>query len=294
MTKEASVKNRGLIILLSICALLIAGSAWASYPMRVRDARGKAITIKSKPMRIVSIAPGNTEILFALGLGGRVVGVTRYCDYPAAAKSKTKVGDMTISAEAVIGLKPDLVLAHGTLNSAAIPRLEKLGVTVFAIDPKTMGETARDIRTIGEITARPKTADRVAGRIESAIKQVKAASAHKPSHRVLVVVQSSPLWAAGPKTFVDEMIRTAGGKNIASDAKPGFVPFSRELAISRNPDVIITGLKSDIEFFNKSPEWRTTNAVKHHRVYYINSDLLLRAGPRLAEGLQELAAAACN
>ena len=268
---------------------LIACAAWAGYPMRVKDVRGKEILIKTKPVRIVSIAPSNTEILYALGLGHRVVGVTKFCDYPAAAKSKAKIGDMTVSAEAVVALKPDLVLAHGMLNSAAIPRLEKLGLTVFAIDPKTLGEVARDIRTVGRITARPKTAQTVAGRIDSAIKSVKASRAKKASREALVVIQANPLWAAGPKTFVNEMLGIANAKNVAFDARPGFVPFSRELAISRNPDVIITGLASDIDLFTKSPEWRTTNAVRNKRIYVIDSDILLRAGPRLAEGLKKLA-----
>jgi iron complex transport system substrate-binding protein len=269
--------------------VLTACAAWAGYPMRVKDVRGKEVLIKTKPVRIVSIAPSNTEILYALGLGDRVVGVTKYCDYPAAAKSKAKIGDMTVSAEVVVALKPDLVLAHGMLNSAAIPRLEKLGLTVFAIDPKTLGEVARDIRTVGRITARPKTAQAVAGKIDSAIKSVKASRAKKASRKVLVVIQANPLWAAGPKTFVNEMLGIANAKNVAFDARPGFVPFSRELALSRNPDVIITGLASDIDLFMKSPEWRTTNAVRNKRIYVIDSDILLRAGPRLAQGLRALA-----
>lgn len=277
------------IITCLLILLLSASACLAGYPMRVKDARGKVVLIKSKPVRIVSIAPSNTEILYALGLGDRVVGVTRYCDYPAQAKKKPKVGDMNSDAEAVVALKPDLVLAHAFVNSAAIPKLEKLGLTVFAIDPKTLSDVARDIRTIGKLTAKPKTADTVAAAIESAMKSVKAARARKPVKKVLVVVQSNPLWAAGPKTFVDEMLSIARAKNIASDARPGFVPFSKEAAISRNPDVIITGLASDITFFTNSPEWRGTNAVKNKRIYVINSDLLFRSGPRLAQGLKELA-----
>jgi len=257
--------------------------------MRVKDARGKDILIKAKPMRIVSIAPGNTEILYALGLADRVVGVTRYCDYPAEAKSKPKVGDMNANAEAIVALKPDLVLAHAKLNSAAITRLEKLGLTVFSIDPRTLEDVARDIRTIGKITARPKTADKVARSIETAISEVKKERAGKPSRRVLVVIQSNPLWVAGPRTFVDEMLTIANAANVSHDASPGFVTFSRELAISRNPDIIITGQRSDIDFFTKSPEWRGVNAVRNKRIYVIDSDLLFRAGPRLAEGLRELA-----
>lgn len=282
---------RNKLCIIAICLAMAAGSgARAGYPMRVKDVRGKEVLIKAKPMRIVSIAPSNTEILYALGLGDRVVGVTRYCDYPAAAKSRPKIGDMNVNAEAVVALRPDLVLAHGCVNSSAINRLEKLGLTVFAIDPKTLEEVARDIRTIGKITARPKTADRVARSIETAIKEVKQARARKPSRKVLVVVQSNPLWAAGPKTFVDEMLSIAHAANVSHDASPGFVPFSRELAISRNPDIIITGQRSDIEFFTRNPEWRNVSAVRNKRIYVIDSDLLFRAGPRLAEGLRELAA----
>jgi iron complex transport system substrate-binding protein len=281
------MRYRVYILLIALC--VVASTAWAAYPMRVKDVRGKEILIKSKPMRIISLAPSNTEILYALGLADRIVGVTKYCDYPPAAKSKAKIGDMTVNTEAVVALKPDLILAHGMLNSAAIPRLEKLGLTVFAIDPKTLGEVARDIRTVGAITARPKTADIVASKIENAIRTVKAGAAKQPSRKVLVVIQANPLWAAGPKTFVAEMLGIANAKNVAFDARPGFVPFSRELAISRNPDVIITGLASDIDFFSKSPEWRTVSAVKNKRIYVINSDILLRAGPRLAEGLKALA-----
>ncbi len=277
---------------LSLCLLILlctASACLAAYPMRVKDARGKEILIRSKPMRIVSVAPSNTEILYALGLGSRVVGVTRYCNYPAEAKNKPKVGDMNTNAEAVVALKPDLVLAHGKVNWQAVAKLEKLGLTVFAIDPKTLGEVARDIRTIGKITARPKTADKVAARIEDAVRSVRASRANKPSRKVLVVISSNPLWAAGPKTIVDEMLTIAHAKNVASSARPGFVPFSKEAAIARNPDVIITGIKADVSFFTKSPEWRTTNAVKNKRVYALNSDLLFRTGPRLAEGLRELA-----
>jgi iron complex transport system substrate-binding protein len=275
-----------------IAALFVLSSATAfAYPLHIKDARGKTVTIKSKPMRIVSLAPSNTEILYALGLGGRVVGVTKYCDYPAEAKKKPKIGDMTVSAEAVVALKPDLVLAHAFVNDAAIAQLEKLGLTVFAIDPKTIGQVARDIRTIGRITARPKTADMVAKRVEAAVASVKAACAKRPSRNVLVVVQANPLWVAGPKSFVDEMISLAHAKNVAHDARPGFVTFSKELAISRNPDVIVTGIESDLSYFGKSPEWRTTSAVKNKNIRLIKSDLIVRAGPRLADGLRAIAKA---
>ena len=283
--------RRNNIALVACAAVLLALSAraHAAYPMRVKDARGKVVTIKAKPVRIVSLTPSNTEILFALGLKNRIVGVTRYCDYPAQARKKSKVGDMTISVEAVAVLRPDLVLAHATINDAVIPRLERLGMTVFAIDPKTLDEVVRDIRTVGKITARPRTAESVAKRMQSDIAAVKASRANKRSRKVLVVIQANPLWSAGPKTFVDEMIRIAKGKNIAYNARPGFNTFSKELAVSRNPDVIVTGVTSDADYFLKSPLWRHTNAVKHKRVHVIESELVVRPGPRLTTGLKRLA-----
>ena len=261
----------------------------AAYPMTVKDARGKSVTIKAKPVRIVSLTPSNTEILFAVGLNDRIVGVTRYCDYPAQAKKKAKVGDMTISAEAVAVLRPDLVLAHAKINDGVIPRLERLGMTVFAIDPKSLDKVISDIRTVGKITARPRTADSVAKRMESDIAAVKSSRSGKRSRNVLVVIQANPLWCAGPKTFVDEMITIARGRNVAYDARPGFNTFSRELALKRNPDVVVVGIKDDADLFLKSPLWRHTNAVRHNRVHVIEGDFMVRAGPRLTIGLRRLA-----
>jgi iron complex transport system substrate-binding protein len=264
-------------------------AASSAYPMRVRDDRGKTVEIPSKPLRIVSLTPGTTELLFALGLKDRIVGVTKYCDYPRAAKSKPKVAGMSVSAEAVIAQRPDLVVAHKSLNDAAIPQLEKLGLKVFAIEPNTISQIARDIRTLGLVTARPRTADAIASKVEKAVSEVRDARKDRPIRRVLVVVQCDPLWVAGPRTFVDEMLRMAHAENVARDARAGFVPFSVELSVARNPEVIIVGTKSEAEFFLKSPIWRQCDAVRNKRVYVIDSDLLVRPGLRLALGLKKLA-----
>lgn len=269
--------------------MLFAVSSFAAYPIGERDCRGKVVTFRARPVRIVSLSPSNTELLFALGLGKQVVGVTKFCNYPAEAGKLPKIGDMTTNIEAVAALKPDLVLAHGKINDAAIPKLERLGLTVFAVDPKTIKETIRDIRTVGRITGRPRSAEKIARKMERGVSAVRASRAKKKPASVLVVVQTNPLWAAGPKTYVDEMIRIANARNIAYDGRPGFNPFSKELAVSRNPDVIVVGLKSDVEFLMNSPVWQTTNAVKKKRVHVISGDLLFRPGPRLVDGLTALA-----
>jgi len=259
------------------------------YPLTIKDCRGKRITIPREPKRIISLAPSNTEILFALGLESRVVGVTKYCDYPAAAKKKPKVGDVTTSTEKVISLKPDLVLAHGTLNDQAVRAIESHGIRVVAIDPKTIDQVARDILLVGKITNREREAARVSSRISSAESAVKHRAAKiKGKPRVLVAIQADPLWAAGPKTFVDEMIKLGGGVNLAADARPGFNQFSAEAAVWRNPDVIIGTTKGDKQVFTRGL-WKDTKAARTDRIYEADPDLLVRPGPRLADGILSLA-----
>lgn len=287
MEYQLKVTRLVIIALLVFCCVL----AHAGYPMRAKDARGKLITIKKKPLRIVSLAPGNTEILYAVGAGDNVVGVNKYCDYPAEVKKKPKVGDMNTNIEAVVALKPDLVLAHAFMNDSAIRRLENVGLTVFAIDPKTIASVARDIRTIGKIVSHPKEAEAAAAKLEKQVAEVKKSRAGKPKLKVMVEIQANPLWVAGPQTFVNEMLGIVNAENIAHDARPGYVTFSQELAVSRNPDVILAGLKSDVEYFLAGPAWKNTNAVKRKKVYVINNDRLLRAGPRLGDGLKSLATA---
>ena len=270
--------------------ILLSSQAGASrYPLTIKDCRGKSIRIPSEPKRIISLAPGNTEILFALGLDNRIVGVTKYCDYPKAAMKKAKVGDQTTSIEKVISLKPDLVLAHGTVNDQAIRSIEAHGMRVLAIDPKTLDQVASDILLVGKVTNREAQAKQAAGRISSAkclLKQKTKGIKARP--KVLVAVQADPLWAAGPKTFVDEMIAMAGGVNVASDAKPGFNQFSAEAAVWRNPDVIVGTYKGDRQVFTRGL-WKDTKAARSGRVYEADPDLLVRAGPRLADGLLALA-----
>jgi len=273
-----------LIILVSLCAFVF---AQAAHSVTVKDARGKTVAIKSTPRRIVSLTPNNTEILFALGLGPRLVGVTAYCDYPPAAKKKPKIGDRTISVEKVVALKPDLILAHAVLNDDYIRRFEALGMTVIAIDSKTYGNVISDIAMIGRATGTTAQAAKVVRRMKAAVAKVKALKAPKKRLNVLVVVQPSPLWAAGPKTLVDEMLRYCGVANVASSAKPGFNQYPVESAVSRKPDVIIAG-KGESKFFLTSPLWRGTAAVRNKRVYEMDFDLLVRPGPRLADGLLKL------
>lgn len=256
--------------------------------MRVSNPEG---TTGKLPQRIVSLTPSHTEILFALGLEDRVVGVTTWCDYPPNAKEKHKVGDMNTSLERVVALKPDLVLAHSYLNDNILRRLKALGTPVTATDPKTFEDVLSDIRLIGRATGRAEQAEKLVRSMKHTIEKVTKQCVGSKRKRVLVVIQPSPLWAGGPETFVDEMIGFANGENIAHDAKPGFNLFSTETAIARNPEVIIVGKAEEKSSIERSSLWRRTQAVRDGRVVLIDTALLVRPGPRLVQGLEQMAAA---
>ncbi|MGB9586540.1 MAG: ABC transporter substrate-binding protein [Armatimonadota bacterium] len=278
-------------IVASIITLVIAccGAEATKYPLTVKDSQGKTVVIPQEPKRIVSLAPSNTEILFSLGLQSRVVGVTRFCNYPADAKKKPKVGDVNISVEKVISLKPDLVMAHGTLNDSTVRALESHKVRIVTLDPNTIDQVMRDILMVGRITNKERQASKIVEQISSTrslIKRKLRGIKNKP--KVLVAVQANPLWVAGTGTFVDEIITIAGGTNIASSGKPGFNPFFSEVAVAKNPDVIIVMTKGDKEVFSKGI-WKRTAAVRHAQVHEVNPDLLVRPGPRLTDGMQMIA-----
>jgi iron complex transport system substrate-binding protein len=240
---------------------------------------------QSTPKRIVSLTPSNTEILFALGLGDKVVGDTSYCDYPPEARKKPHIGDMKVSIEKVVALKPDIVLAHTVLNDDVIHRFGDLNIPVLATDPKTFAEVISEIKRIGAATGARPAAERLAKSMSRSIEDAKESAATVAHPKVLVIIQTSPLWAAGPKTFVDEMISFSDSENVARDGKPGFSTFSMETAIARNPDVIVVTRPEDKAYLERNSLWTRTSAVKRGRVLVIDPDLMFRPGPRLTEGL---------
>lgn len=277
-------------ILVMLAVVIACGTANATkYPLTVRDGRGKTISFSKEPVRIISTLPSNTEILFSLGLGSRIVGVGKWDNYPAAANQKPKIGDRYISVEKIISLKPDLVIVHAKLNKDIIPSLERYGIKVVAIDPKTADGVIHDILLIGKITNRETASRTVTGRISAAISLVKrslAGISRRP--RVLVAVQADPLFAAGPHTFVDQLISLGGGTNVAADAKPGFNQFSSEAAVCRRPEIIIGTSKGDKAVFLRGI-WKETPAALKAKVYEVNPDIFVRPGPRIADAILAIA-----
>jgi iron complex transport system substrate-binding protein len=276
-----------LLALLSLAIVLTGCSPSEQTPVNyVFDDLGRLVAINGTPERIISLAPSNTEILFALGLSDRVVGVTDYCDYPPEALNKTKVGGYaTPDIEKIVALNSDLILvAYGTPMDV-INTMVGLGLTVFGIKTTDLADLINDIRRIGEITDKEIEAQALTSEMESEIQGVTNQTEEleqRPS--VFYIVWHDPLWTAGSETFIHELIEKGGGVNICQNIT-GYTTISIEEVVARNPEIIITSEWS-YDWAINATELASTNASQTGRIYTCDDNLVQRPGPRLVEGLE--------
>ena len=260
----------------------------------VTDMAGRTVAVPPHPARIVSAAPACTEILFAIGAGDAVVGVTSFCTYPPEAQSRPKIGQFgpeTLSLETVLGLRPDLVFAAPGTQDPFIAAVARHGLPVVAVDARSFDEVYRAIELVGTATGHAERAKELA---DSLRKRVAAVAARPITKRPRVFyLLDDPLRTAGPKTFIGEMIHLAGGDNVFDDVAQLYPAVSEEELIRRNPEVIVVprgvGHTVDVEALLARPAWRTVDAAKNRRVIYLDQDVVSRAGPRLADALEQLA-----
>lgn len=274
-----------------LCALALALPLWArptsGAPLRAVDGRGIPITLKSAPKRIVSLIPSTTEIVYALGLGPNVVGVTTYCDYPPRARSVAKIGDYNTSIEKVLALHPDLVVASSSGNRTAVARLEQLKVPVFAMDPVTIEQVYQGARSLGDLTGRRKEADAMVAGMQKKMADVARRVAGRPRERTLLVLGMNPLWVVGGRNFMNTLVECAGGENVAKPGHQGFCQIALESVVAARPSVILSAGDRP-EAFKTLGAWRTIPAVRANRVYATGYDTV-RPGPRLADAAERLA-----
>lgn len=262
-----------------------------AFPRTVRDARGVALTLGAAPRRIVSLAPGTTEMLFALGLGARVVGVTTYCDFPPAARTKVKVGDVNVNYEKVVSLRPDLIVASDATPTAAT-RLTQLRRPVFYVAPTSFSAVEQSLRLLGRATGAERQAEVVIGQMERKRKAAAGLAARDAAHRprVLIVVVVGPLWVAGAGTFMGDVVARAGGVNAAAGV-PQYAPYSREAVLAHPPDVILADARTAAAF-RADPVLRRIPAARAGRFVSVSDpNALTRPGPRLADALLQVARA---
>lgn len=267
-------------------------------PLIITDDLGRDVTIPKELNRIVSLSPSNTEILFALGLGDKVVGVTRYCNYPPEAQERAEIGGFTtVNIEKVVALRPDLVLADSSLQKAVVEELEKFGLSVVALGSDDVDDILEDIELIGKITGREEIAQELTANMRKRIKAITDNTKglnETQLTKALFILGLDPLRVAGPGSLAHILIQLAGGCNIAADAEAKYVVYSSELLIERDPDVIIFNknmgtIEITVNDLKGQPGWDAISAVKNGRVYGIDGDIISRKGPRIVDGLEDIA-----
>ena len=246
-----------------------------------------------RPQRVVSLAPSVTETLFALGFGNRLVGVTTYCDYPAEAQKLPKIGGfMSPSLEAIVAKQPDFVIGVSSATDPVKAReMERLGLKVTLISLASVSDILSSIKSIARLLGRPEAGEKLVHRITMQFNQVKKRVAPAPRRSTLLAVGLRPLVAVGGKNFIDELITLAGGENIAGNAAQPWLNLPDEYVVAKAPQVIIeAGMGSERGPSGKNwSDLKSIPAVKERRIYAYPSDKILRPGPRIGEGLEEIA-----
>lgn len=270
------------------------------YPLTVKDATGEEITFKEAPMKIISISPAETESLFALGLDEQVVGVSEYDDYPEAVRTKPKMGDLyKPNEEAIIAAQPDLLLTGISMSAEAAQHLRDLGITIFKVDPKKVNDVIANIEIFGQITDHQVEAKTVIDKMKQERDEVtEAVKSLTPEQKKKVYIEFSLGWTVGRGEFMDELITLAGGINVAGDTV-GWNEISEEKIINDNPDVILysnnviddkTSQTLD-QMIKARSGWDQITAIKNEAIYGLEDNLVSRPGPRVTEGLKEIASA---
>jgi len=264
--------------------------------LTVTDQLGRTVTIIGRPQRIISLAPSNTEIVYALGLADRLVARTDYDNYPPEARDKPSIGGFsTPNIEQIVAMSPDLVLATSIHEGKIIPQLEARGLAIVALNPKTIDEVLTAINLVGKVTG----VEEAAAALTASMRQRVTAVTTKvgPSSLlpgVFYVVWHDPLMIAGVGTLHDELIRLSGGINLGHDLA-GYADISLETVIMASPQVMIagvgmgTGEDLPLQYIMNESRLADTDARKNNRVYPIDVDLVGRPGPRIVDALEQFA-----
>jgi len=263
----------------------------ASFPVTVTDDAGRSVTIDAKPERIVSLAPANTEILHGLGVLDRVVGVTTYDDFPPEVSSIAKVGDfVTPNLEAIVAANPDLVLVTTGIQADVIANLEKTGAKVVAIDPQSLEALYTSIGTVGAVTGESAAAAAIVQDMKDELELIQDAIDAAPV-RCFIEIAQEPLFTAGAGTLINDLIEQAGGENVV--VEEGYVAYSLEQLLTDDPEVYLAtkGSMSDPAQIDARAGYGELAAVKTGRVYVLDDNLVSRPGPRIIQGIRQIAEA---
>ncbi len=288
-------RRRGLATLAAGIVLVLGLGAWApARALVVIDGTGRSITLPAPPRRIVSLVPGVTEMLFAIGAEGDLAGRTDFCDFPPAARAKPSVGGMVApSLELLVSLKPDLVVVTSSGNSDDTRvQLERLRLPVYLVDPHGLSDVLRTIERLGDLTGRRARASEVVTGLERRVRAVAERVAPRTRPRVLYVVWPEPLIVPGRGAAVTELIALAGGASVTADGPEGYPRYSVEAAVAGAPEVIVLARHGAGVAPYARDKWERfagLPAIRAGRLHAVDGDVFHRFGPRVVDALEILA-----
>ncbi|KUG23946.1 vitamin b12 abc transporter, b12-binding component btuf [hydrocarbon metagenome] len=288
-------KSTNSILLILFTAVFTVFHAHISCARMVTDEIGRNINIISTPQRIVSLAPGLTEILYALGLDEKIVGVTSYCNWPTRARQKTRIGGFTNpSVEKIVSLKPDLIIVTADGNRKDImQKLERIGLSVYVTNPSDTAGILKSILDIGEITNGQKEAGKLVEKLQKRLNNIAEQIKHKSKPRVFFQIGLEPVITVGKGTLINETIERAGGFNVAGLDTARYPRYSAEGIMQASPEIVLFApMANDREFVAVKKFWQELKgvpAVKNNKIYPVNTDLIGRASPRIVDAIEKMA-----
>jgi len=290
------MKNHFLKSLFLLSLVIILGTSTSfSATQKFIDEVGRETIFPFPPKRIVSLAPNITEILFSLGLDEEIVGVSIHCNFPEKAKSKVRVGSyIRLDFEKITSLNPDLIIATAAGNTRdMVDRLGKLGFPTYVIYPKDFNDILKNIAHIGQVVNREEEARVAIEGMRKRSQRIVELTNGLPRPKVFVQIGDAPIVTVGKGSFADDLIRLAGGENIAGKGKEVYPRFGMEEILKRSPEVIVISSMNPRGDYQKILQewnrWKTIPAVRNGRIHLIDSDLIDRPSPRIIDGLEVLA-----
>lgn len=289
--------NKKLITFIALLSLAVSGCSWfsGSQPAGLApivDDYGREVVLAGPALRVITLEPASTEIVFALGFGDRIVGATEYSDYPEAAQKIPRVGAIDApNLEMIVALEPDLVFATN-MHKDTVEALEELGIASLALDPENIDGIFANIRLIAAALGEDAAGENLITDMKNRLDAVAQALEGLTEERLPIVfyeVWYPGIISAGEDTFIHEMITRAGGKNLAWGVSR-WENIQEEEILQRNPDIIVHGhFSEDSAHFYEREGWEVVNAIRQEKVYFINPDLTSRTGPRVVDAVEIMA-----
>jgi iron complex transport system substrate-binding protein len=275
-------------------AVAVGVVATGAAAVSVTDQTGRTVELAGPPRRLVSLVPSVTEILYALGQEDHLAGVTDFCDYPPAARAKPSVGGMVNpSLEALVALRPDLVVLTTAGNrDETFVQLQRLRIPAYVVNPTSLAQALDLVERLARLTGRPEAAAPVVESLRRRVREVTARVAARPRPRVLYVVWPEPLVVPGRNAIVSELIELAGGRSITAGSGEGYPRYSVEAAVAQAPEVILLARHATPKSPIAREQWARfvmLPAIRQGRLHDVDGNLLHRYGPRVVDGLETLA-----